>query len=76
MDFDENVEAIQRDIPWLHTGRPFDKQLWVDRLSRLIADGRVPPSTVYMDGSHNPRPSEIKQAQMFIDDFLEALNVN
>jgi hypothetical protein len=48
----------------------FDKQKHIDELSHLIASGRVPSSTVYMDGSHNPRPSETMKATVFIDDFL------
>ncbi len=51
--------------------KSFDKQGWVDELARLIASGRNPPSTVYMDGSHNPRPTEIQKATMFVNDFLE-----
>ena len=54
----------------------FDKQKWIDELAYLIASGRVPPSTVYMDGSHNPRPSEVSKARIFVNDFLEDLDAN
>ena len=54
----------------------FDKQQWADQLARLIASGRVPPSTVYMDGSHNPRPSEVINATRFVDALLEDYNAN
>ena len=53
--------------------KPFDKQAWIDALANLIASARVPPSTVYMDGSHNPKPSEIQKARMFVEDLLEDL---
>lgn len=38
----------------------------------LLARGRT-GSSVYMDGSHNPRPSEILAAQRFVRDFLDPL---
>ena len=42
-----------------------------DELARLLARQRIPPSTVYMDGSHNPRPSEIRDAKRFIEDLVQ-----
>jgi len=53
--------------------KPFDKQQWIDELSHLIASARVPPSTVYMGGEHNPRPSEVMKATRFVDDLLESM---
>jgi hypothetical protein len=41
-----------------------------DELARLLASIRVPPSTVYMDGSHNPTPSEQHKAAQFVRDHL------
>ena len=46
---------------------------WGEELSREIASARVPSSTVYMDGSHHPKPSEILKARRFLDDLGTAL---
>jgi hypothetical protein len=53
--------------------KPFDRQPWIDELANLIASARVPPSTVYMGGEHNPRPSEIMAATVFVNDIVESL---
>lgn len=34
MNFDENVEGLQRDVPWLHTGR--DNALTPEKLEEFI----------------------------------------
>lgn len=42
---------------------------WIDHLARMLAKARVGGS-VYMDGRHNPVPSEYQAAKRFISDFL------
>lgn len=43
----------------------------VDRIALAIAQGRVPSHTVYMDGSHNPLPSEYLNATRIVQDMLD-----
>lgn len=45
---------------------------WVDYLATEFAKVRT-GSSVYMDGSHNPRPSERQAARLFVRDFLDAV---
>jgi hypothetical protein len=48
------------------------RALWSEHLARLFARRRCNGS-VYMDGSHNPLPTEKQEARMFIDDLFDSL---
>jgi hypothetical protein len=42
-------------------------------VAQLLAKSRIPSSTVYMDGSHNPKPSELQKAKQFRECFIDPL---
>jgi hypothetical protein len=44
---------------------------WQGALALLLAKNRT-HGDVFMDGRHNPRPTEIQKARMFIEDMIEA----
>ena len=41
----------------------------IEALARMLADART-RGNVYMDGSHNPLPSEYQKARMFVEDHI------
>lgn len=53
-------------------GEEFDEQGWANHLALKFAHRRTGGS-VYMDGRHNPLPSEHREAEMFVNDLLAAV---
>lgn len=47
------------------------EQQWTWHLAHLLAKQRCGGS-VYMDGSHNPKPTEYQEARKFVIDLLDS----
>lgn len=46
----------------------------VEQIAQFGAKCRVPPSTVYMTGAHDPRPSEVREAGWVLTTILSDLD--
>jgi hypothetical protein len=48
------------------------REIWADHLAHLLSKQRC-MDQVYMDGSHNPLPTEIQKSRRFIDDLMDSI---
>jgi hypothetical protein len=69
--FSGKTVAGKRELDY-HMKYEDQRALWSEHLAMLFARRRCNGS-VYMDGSHNPLPSELRESRNFIDDLIDSL---